>query len=128
MGQSPPTARWSTKISTLRSRRPGESATAPESVPYTERRRIEHLKNDLLSVASHELRAPTAAMIGTLALLEARAGPVLDDASRQTLELAKEEGSRMLELLESCLDVERLEQEDLCLQVITALFNIINFF
>jgi signal transduction histidine kinase len=31
--------------------------------------------------------------------------------------LAKEEGSRMLELLESCLDVERLEQEEMRLRV-----------
>jgi len=87
------------------------------SEDITERRKIEHMKDDLLSVASHELRAPTAAMVGTIALLEARAWPSLDEASRDMLELAKEEGRRMLELLESCLDIERLEQEEMRLHI-----------
>jgi PAS domain S-box-containing protein len=87
------------------------------SEDITERRKVEHMKDDLLSIASHELRSPVAAMVGTLTLLEARAGGTLDPASRETLELAKENGRRMLELLETCLDVGRLEEEELRLHM-----------
>ena len=56
-------------------------------------------------------------MVGTLHLLQARLGDQLDDDSRETLELAQANGARMIELLETCLDAERLEKEDLALQV-----------
>ena len=88
------------------------------SEDITERRKIAHMKDDLLSIASHELRAPTAAIVGILTLLETRAGPKLGESSRETLELAKEEGQRMLALLESCLDVERMEQEEVRLNLL----------
>ena len=81
------------------------------------RRRIEHMKDDLLSIASHELRSPTAAIVGTLQLLEARLGDKLDSSSREILTLAQENGARMIELLESCLDVERFEHEDVRLNL-----------
>ena len=88
------------------------------SEDITERRRVERMKDDLLSVASHELRSPTAAMVGTLQLLEARLGDQLDARSRETLELAKENGRRMIELLETCLDAERVEQDSAALDLV----------
>ena len=87
------------------------------SEDITERRRAERMRDDLLSVASHELRSPTAAIVGTLRLLEIRLGERLDERSRETLELAKENGERMIELLEALLDAERLEREQGALDV-----------
>lgn len=87
------------------------------SEDITERRKIEQMKDDLLSIASHELRSPTSAMLGTLNLLEATVGPQLDDRSRRTLALAKENGARMIELIENCLDLGRLEEEQLRLHM-----------
>jgi len=81
------------------------------SEDITEQREMERMKDDLVSIASHELRSPTVAVLGALSLLKDITGPHLDEEARQVLELGEEEGRRMLDVVESCLDLAQLEDD-----------------
>ena len=81
------------------------------SEDITERRQIERMKDDLVSIASHELRSPTVAVLGALSLLKDAAGDVLGEDAKHLLQLGEEEGQRMLDVVESCLDLAQLEDD-----------------
>ena len=69
------------------------------------------MKDDLVSIASHELRSPTVAVLGALSLLRELTGSTLDAETRELLALGEEEGRRMLDVVESCLDLAQLEDD-----------------
>lgn len=72
----------------------------------SEARRVEAMKDELLAVASHELRAPAAAVSMSLELLaESLDRP---EESRRILGLASRNCERMMHLIAECLDAERL--------------------
>ena len=73
------------------------------------RRAAERATNELLAVASHELRSPLTAIRGALGLL---AGAQLNTDSaqgRRMLEIALANTDRLLRLVNDTLDLERLE-------------------
>jgi PAS domain S-box-containing protein len=75
----------------------------------TERRTIEEIKSEFISVVSHELRTPLAAIRGSLGLL---AAGVLDDephTTKQMLGIAAHEAERLVRLVNDILDLERFE-------------------
>ncbi len=73
----------------------------------TERRRIEKMKDDMLSAVSHEMRTPLTAMIGfTEFMLE---NPVPEGQQRDYLGIIFREGERLRELIENLLDLQRLK-------------------
>jgi signal transduction histidine kinase/CheY-like chemotaxis protein len=75
----------------------------------TERRAIEQMKSEFISVVSHELRTPLASIRGALGLL---AAGVLDDeisVTKQMLGIAAHETERLVRLVNDILDLERFE-------------------
>lgn len=72
----------------------------------SEARRVETMKDQLLSVASHELRAPAAAVSMSLGLLAESLGQA--EESRRILSLAERNCDRMIRLIAECLDAESL--------------------
>jgi signal transduction histidine kinase/CheY-like chemotaxis protein len=75
----------------------------------TERRAMEQMKSEFISVVSHELRTPLASIRGALGLL---AAGVLDDethVNKQMLGIAAHETERLVRLVNDILDLERFE-------------------
>jgi signal transduction histidine kinase len=82
----------------------------------TERRAIERMKREFVSVVSHELRTPLAAMRGALELLQS--GQVSGAEQTSSLHaLALRNTDRLSRLLNDILDLERLESGRLTLQL-----------
>jgi PAS domain S-box-containing protein len=75
----------------------------------SERRAMEQMKSEFISVVSHELRTPLASICGSLGLL---ASGVLDDephTTKQMLNIAIHEAERLVRLVNDILDLERFE-------------------
>jgi PAS domain S-box-containing protein len=74
----------------------------------TERRRIERLKSDFISVVSHELRTPLTSIRGALGLLDGGAGGGLPDGARKLISIAHKNSVRLAGLVNDILDMEKL--------------------
>ncbi|MCM2255449.1 MAG: PAS domain S-box protein [Vicinamibacteria bacterium] len=75
----------------------------------SERKRLERLREDLAHTVVHDLKNPLTAIMGSLEILSATAREQLSDAQRQILRAATGGGNRLLGLVETLLDVSRLE-------------------
>ncbi|WP_242140312.1 ATP-binding protein [Sphingomonas sp. TREG-RG-20F-R18-01] len=75
----------------------------------SERRRVERLKDALMSTVSHELRTPLTSVVGALGLLRAgSAGPLPDQATR-LIEIAENNSRRLIRLINDMLDIDRIQ-------------------
>jgi PAS domain S-box-containing protein len=81
----------------------------------TERRRIEQIKKEFISVVSHELRTPLASIRGALGLLAAGVLAQDPDIFQQMLDIAHTETDRLSRLVNDILDLERLETQQITL-------------
>ena len=70
-------------------------------------RRMDTIKNELISVVNHELRTPLASIVGFTELLLTRENP--PKVQRQFLELLHQEGLRLNTLVDEFLDLQRIE-------------------
>jgi PAS domain S-box-containing protein len=74
----------------------------------TERRRVDRLQNELLSTVSHEFRTPLTSIVGALGLLKGGVGGELGAQSRRLVELAHDNGHRLVRLVNDFLDLEKM--------------------
>ena len=75
----------------------------------SERKRIERMKDDLMSTVSHELRTPLTSIVGSLGLLKSgAAGPLPLDAARP-VNIAENNSRRLIRLINDMLDIDRIE-------------------
>lgn len=75
----------------------------------TERREMDRLKSEFVSMVSHELRTPLAAIRGSLGLIAGGAmGPLSPTAGRM-VEIALLSSDRLTRLINDILDIERIE-------------------
>jgi|GEM_PF-6742494 len=75
----------------------------------TERKSIEQMKGEFISVVSHELRTPLTSIIGSLGLLR---GGVLGELSEQAgnlIDIAHRNSERLVRLINDILDIEKIE-------------------
>ena len=75
----------------------------------TERRAIEKMKSEFISVVSHELRTPLTAIHGSISLLVSGVLDHKPDKAQRMLEIASAETKRLVRLVNDILDLERLE-------------------
>ena len=75
----------------------------------TERRQLEAIKDELVSVVGHELRTPLTSIRGSLGLLEAGVAGELPSEAREMVGIARENTERLVRLVNDTLDLERLE-------------------
>jgi PAS domain S-box-containing protein len=75
----------------------------------TERRRIEDLKNEFIATVSHELRTPLTSIVGSLTLLTTGAVEEMPRESLRLLQIANNNGQRLVRLVNDILDVEKIE-------------------
>lgn len=87
--------------------RPDVSLGIVEDV--TERKEIERIKDELVSVVGHELRTPLTSIRGSLGLLEAGVAGELPGEAAQMVQIARENTDRLVRLVNDTLDLERLE-------------------
>jgi len=72
-----------------------------------ELRRLDNVKSSFFSVVNHEMRSPLTAILGYTELL-LMTGELSDD-QREMLQTVKENGKRLLDLVNALLDISRLE-------------------
>ena len=81
-------------------------------------RRLRVLQDEFLLLASHELRSPLTSLLLSLQLLAQRPPNEVDGPDRRsTIQLALRQGQRLRVLVNDLLDVGRVEQHKLNLQV-----------
>ncbi len=82
----------------------------------TQRREVDRLKSEFVSMVSHELRTPLTAIQGSLGLISGGAFGPLPPAAGRMLEIASISAHRLNRLVDDILDIERIESGVLVLQ------------
>lgn len=72
----------------------------------TEERRLQRLQADLTDALVHDLRGPLTSILGALSLIEPELGP----STREWAGRASKAAARMISMVESILEISRLEQ------------------
>jgi signal transduction histidine kinase len=80
-----------------------------ERTTADELRRLSALRADFVSLVSHELRSPMAAVIGAARTLQERWRELTPDQRQSFLELIGDETSRLADLIGDVLDTSRIE-------------------
>ncbi|MGA2550093.1 MAG: PAS domain S-box protein [Burkholderiaceae bacterium] len=75
----------------------------------TERRRVDRLKSEFISVVSHELRTPLTSIRGSLGLLVGGVAGELPERARRMVEIAHHNSERLVRLINDMLDMEKIE-------------------
>lgn len=75
----------------------------------TERRRMDRMKSEFISIISHELRTPLTSIRGSLGLLRGGAAGELSERSRRMIEIADHNSERLVRLINDMLDMEKIE-------------------
>jgi PAS domain S-box-containing protein len=97
-------------------------ASGPSDVVITfldvsERREVERMKDEFVSVVGHELRTPLTSIRGSLGLLAGGAVGQLDDEASRMIDIAASNTDRLVRLINDILDIERLESGRVELQL-----------
>ncbi len=74
----------------------------------TERRKIERMKDEFMSVVNHELRTPLTSVHGAIKLLESGAAGPLPTHAAHLIELAAQNTQRLREIVDDILDLEKI--------------------
>lgn len=74
-----------------------------------QRKRIERLKDDLISTVSHELRTPLTSIVGALALLRLDTGNHLQEEQAGLVVIAENNAQRLIRLINDMLDIDRID-------------------
>ncbi|OGI02816.1 MAG: hypothetical protein A2Y25_03225 [Candidatus Melainabacteria bacterium GWF2_37_15] len=75
----------------------------------TQRKKVEKLKNEFISTVNHELRTPLTSIQGSLGLILSNAFGVVPDKAKELLNIANSNSSRLLNLINDILDIEKIE-------------------
>jgi hypothetical protein len=78
-------------------------------IDITERRELERIKGEIVSVVSHELRTPLTSIRGALGLLAGGFLRSQPEKAQRMLEIAVSNTDRLVRLINDILDLERLE-------------------
>ncbi len=70
---------------------------------------IENLKRDFVSMVSHDLRTPLTSLQSALALFESGTFGTLNDRGHKTVKRASDNLTRLINLIDGLLDIEKLE-------------------
>jgi PAS domain S-box-containing protein len=76
---------------------------------FSDRRRVEMLKNEFVATVSHELRTPLTSIAGALGLLVGNAGGTLPGPAVRLITIAHANCQRLVRLVNSILAMEKIE-------------------
>lgn len=83
----------------------------------TDRKAIDRLKSEFISIVSHELRTPLTGIRGALGLLSSGVYNNRPERANRMIEIALEDSDRLVRLVDDILDLERLESSDIQLKL-----------
>ena len=83
----------------------------------TERKEVDRLKSEFVSIVSHELRTPLTSIRGSLGLMEAGAVGELPPKARELARIARQNADRLIRLINDILDLEKIEAGKIQLQI-----------
>ena len=75
----------------------------------TEQHEIERLKMEFVTMVSHDLRTPLSSLQGALTMLDSGAYGNLNEKGKSTIVRSHDDLSRLLNLIDSLLDIEKME-------------------
>lgn len=75
----------------------------------TERKEIDRMKNEFVSTVSHELRTPLTSLRGSLGLIASGKMGDLSEKIKGLLDIANNNCSRLINLINDILDIEKIE-------------------
>ena len=84
----------------------------------SERKRIEQMKTDFISIVSHELRTPLTSIRGALGLVAAGVAGELPEKARGLVDVAARNSDRLARLVNDILDVERIESGQMTFRLV----------
>ncbi|TNF28258.1 MAG: CHASE2 domain-containing protein [Deltaproteobacteria bacterium] len=73
------------------------------------RKAVERMKDELVSTVNHELRTPVTSILGSLKLVKGGVGGAVEPAALQLVDIAVQNGERLLGLVNDLLDLAKLE-------------------
>jgi PAS domain S-box-containing protein len=82
----------------------------------TERKEVDRLKSEFVSIVSHELRTPLTSIRGSLGLLEHGSVVASQAQHDELVRIARENTDRLIRLINDVLDLEKIESGKLELQ------------
>jgi signal transduction histidine kinase len=82
----------------------------------TERKKVERLRNEFISILSHDLRSSLTSIRGALSLIEMRTSDELPGHVKALVNIAHKNSDRLVRLINDLLDLERMEGGKLQLQ------------
>jgi signal transduction histidine kinase len=85
----------------------------------SERRAVERMQEEFVSVVSHELRTPLTAIRGSLGLVAGGVVGELPTEAAHMIDIARDNSDRLTRLINDILDLERVES-DVPLELVTA--------
>jgi PAS domain S-box-containing protein len=74
-----------------------------------DRKKVEQMKADFISIVSHELRTPLTSIRGSLGLIAGGVAGALPEQARSLVEIAAKNSERLVRLINDILDVEKIE-------------------
>ena len=78
-------------------------------IDVTDRREVDRMKNEFISVVSHEMRTPLTSIKGALGLIAGGATGTLSDTTQRMIDIAANNTNRLIRLVNDTLDIERIE-------------------
>ncbi len=75
----------------------------------SERKKLDMMKNEFISIVGHELRTPLTSVKGSLALLESGTAGTLPDEARTMVSIAHKNSDRLVRLINDILDLQKIE-------------------
>lgn len=83
----------------------------------SERKRVDQMKKEFVSVVSHELRTPLTSIRGSIGLLVGGAAGALPGKAGEMLDIALKNSDRLIALINDILDIERFESGKVSLKL-----------
>lgn len=86
----------------------GEIQTIAIVRDVTERKRLDSLKSEFISVVSHELRTPITSIQGALGLIKGGAAGDFPESLHTMIDMCKRNSDRLLNLINDILDMDKI--------------------
>ncbi|MBE2278340.1 MAG: hypothetical protein IAE87_18825 [Rhodobacteraceae bacterium] len=78
-------------------------------IDIEEFKRLDRMKNELLSTVGHEMKTPLTSIIGAIGILSAVSGTKFNDQERQLIEMATKNGAALRRIIDDILDLSRVD-------------------
>ncbi len=75
----------------------------------TERKKLENIKSEFISIVSHELRTPLTSIRGALGLLTGAFSASIPEKARELLQMANSNSERLTVMINDLLDLEKMD-------------------